>query len=272
MKRSTALKSDQVQALVLVEIDKEPWADSRGIAFDLGVKHENTLDLIDKNLSDFETLGHVRFETDYGNRVQGGGRPTRYAMLNEAQCNFLLTLVKITKKSKPKKLLLVQKFQAYKVLAKKAQDQAKRQADRRKDPEWQQIRGGGKVVRKSAMGSADRFVDYAKAQGSTNADRYFSTLSSLTNARLGIVVPPKGATRDGLDAETLQAIQDVETLESAALLEAMSQGLPYKEVFPLVKARVYALNVVALRPAPTPTPSLPLPPADAQPSLFGDFE
>lgn len=59
------------------------------IADGVGNQHKNVLELIKKNLSDFEDFGRVAFET----RVAGQSHnPTRYAVLNREHAMFAMTL------------------------------------------------------------------------------------------------------------------------------------------------------------------------------------
>lgn len=59
------------------------------IANGVGNQHKNVLELIKKNLSDFEDFGRVAFET----RVAGQSHnPTRYAVLNREHAMFAMTL------------------------------------------------------------------------------------------------------------------------------------------------------------------------------------
>lgn len=257
MKKNTAAQNAQALELVLSPGD-EPRVDSRAVAHELGIDHQNLMAMLKKHRSDFEEFGICPFRTDKLRGKGGGaGRPQEFALLTEGQALLAVAYAKPTEKSSPLKKKLVRLFLAF-----------RKRAEQRASLDWQRIRSEGKVIRKQAMGTVARFVDYAKAQGSIHADKYFMLFSKLTNARLGIEVPPVGATRDGLDPEVLQAIQDVEMLEAATLIEAMSSGLPYKEALPLAKGRVEALNIVELRPIQRQS----LSPAPEQPSLFGDIE
>ena len=57
----------------LVEIDHEPRVDSRLIAEQLGIQHQNFRELIQDHQADFEEFGQLRFETGVTNGHQGGG-------------------------------------------------------------------------------------------------------------------------------------------------------------------------------------------------------
>ena len=65
--------------------------DSRTIATRLENQHASTMLLIQNNLAHFEGFGQVRFEIDTL-QTAGGPQKTRFALLNEDQCCFLLSL------------------------------------------------------------------------------------------------------------------------------------------------------------------------------------
>ena len=85
-----------MSAIVLIQSKGEARADSRVLAEQLGVKPKNTLGLIERYLSKFERFGVVPFETEKPGAGTAGGRPERFALLNEDQCYFLLSLSRNT--------------------------------------------------------------------------------------------------------------------------------------------------------------------------------
>ena len=101
--------------------DETPRVDSRELAQRLGVKHKNTIELLDKHKADFLELGHLPFQTEVGYRAQGGGKAERFALLNEDQAYLLLSLSRNTPRVVALKVKLVQAFSA----ARKAAEQRK---------------------------------------------------------------------------------------------------------------------------------------------------
>lgn len=101
----------------LVIIDDQPRIDSRVIAEQLGVEHKNTRELIYKFQSDFQEFGQLPFETEVGERVQGGGNPQKFYLLNEDQAYLLLTYTKNTDQARDLKKRLVHAFSHYRRLA-----------------------------------------------------------------------------------------------------------------------------------------------------------
>lgn len=95
----------------LVVVDQEPRVDSRLIAKQLGVDHQNTRELIQQYQSDLEEFGLIRFET--GAVKKEGARGTKYekfALLNEDQSYLVLTYTQNTPQARALKKRLVRAF------------------------------------------------------------------------------------------------------------------------------------------------------------------
>ena len=112
---------EPVAIALLTGRDETPRVDSRELAQRMGVKHKNTIELLDKHKADFLELGHLPFQTEVGYRAQGGGKAERFALLNEDQAYLLLTYSRNTAKVRGLKVKLVQAFSA----ARKAAEQRK---------------------------------------------------------------------------------------------------------------------------------------------------
>ena len=79
-------------ALTVIVAKEEPRIDSRLMARQFGNKHKPVIALIDKYLDRFKDYGQVLFKKADGDRKQGGGMAERFALLNEDQAFFLLSL------------------------------------------------------------------------------------------------------------------------------------------------------------------------------------
>lgn len=83
----------------LVQSNSEPRVDSRQIAGRLGLAHPSTFRLIERYSEEMQRFGLVGFEI--GAVKSPGGRGTkmqRFALLNEDQCYFLLSLSRNTQR------------------------------------------------------------------------------------------------------------------------------------------------------------------------------
>lgn len=90
-----------------ISTNKEPRADSRVIATHLDIQHESVLKMLKEYEAGFKELGFLRFEIG---KIEGRGRPERFAMLNEDQAHFLLSLSRPSPRTVPLKLALVKAF------------------------------------------------------------------------------------------------------------------------------------------------------------------
>lgn len=102
-------------------------------------------------------------------------------------------------------------------------------------PVWQEARAASINTRKAESDTIQRFVEYAKAQGSGHAERYYTSLSALANKAAGI------KDRNNTWAGNLAILQLSERVIAAALLEGMAAGLPYKEIYQTCAGRVHEL-------------------------------
>lgn len=82
------------------------------IAEGTDVQHKNLRELIQDNLADFEEFGGVRFETAKPSEGSIGGRPVKYAVLNEQHATLLMTYMRNSDVVREFKKRLVKAFYA----------------------------------------------------------------------------------------------------------------------------------------------------------------
>lgn len=100
-----------------------------------------------------------------------------------------------------------------------------------KDEEWLGIRQQTREVRRQETDVIQRFIEYAKSQGSASAEKYYIHFANLANKRCGI----EPSERDRVDQKTLLRLKSLETLIEMRLETLMSDGVPYKKVYDDVK-------------------------------------
>ena len=105
-------------------------------------------------------------------------------------------------------------------------------------PLWQDTRVGSKEARKAEGDAIARFVEYARSQGSRNAERYYINLSRLANEAEEIT------DRNQAHARELALLQLAETVIAAALYEGMETERPYKEIAGEARERVSCLCAI----------------------------
>lgn len=99
--------------LVFRGSDSEPFTTSLVIAAGTGNAHQNVRELIEDNLADLNEVGVVRFQTGKPSASEnGGGRPTKYAELDEAAAALLMTYLRNSPVVKGFKKRLVAGFYA----------------------------------------------------------------------------------------------------------------------------------------------------------------
>jgi phage regulator Rha-like protein len=85
--------------------------DSRLIAQELGIEHENFIDTISKYRTEAEqAFGVLRFETGKPSSGSLGGRPEKFVLLTEEQATFFMTLSRNTPEVVVLKVRLVKAF------------------------------------------------------------------------------------------------------------------------------------------------------------------
>ena len=92
--------------LTLTIVKTEPLVDTRLLAAHLGNKHQSLFELVKNYQADFEELGLLRFQTGKAT----GGRPEKFALLDEGQCYLALSFSKNTARVRKLKVKLVKAF------------------------------------------------------------------------------------------------------------------------------------------------------------------
>ena len=95
--------------LPLIVKKGEARIDSRLLAPVTGNQHKNVIGLIERYAEQFLVFGVVPFQTEKPTSKKGG-RPQRFALLNEDQCYLLLTFARNTAAVVAMKVQLVQAF------------------------------------------------------------------------------------------------------------------------------------------------------------------
>ncbi len=103
-----------------------------------------------------------------------------------------------------------------------------------KDSRWLGIREESKKARKYETDQIKLFVEYAKSQGSKNADKYYMIFTKLINEKAGI----HGKQRDTVSQETLLELKSLEILLKMRIRKLMERDMPYKEIYQDIKMLV----------------------------------
>lgn len=161
--------------LEIIADGDELYVDSRLIAERLGIEHESFLRTLDNYQTQIEQgFGILRFEIG---KIDGRGRPPRFAYLNEDQATFVMTLSRNSPEVIQCKLDLVSSFSKAKKLLRQRQEQ---EQTVRQVPYWyQRLR--------LAMSDAEKPLQSGYFCIYEEMLRFFATLEG----RLGYVIPDR---------------------------------------------------------------------------------
>lgn len=192
----------------------EARIDSRLLAKPLGNKHQSVFELLKNHRADFEELGLLRFQTGKGT----GGRPEKFAMMNEDQAYLLLTYSRNNPKTRDLKIKLVKAF-----------SEARKAADMR---------------RTEYLPTYHRLQDaiHAAAAGSPNERCVHINVAKLLNKTVGIDAGQRAAA-----PVPKQALLIVGQMMAA---QDMQSALDHRDGYQRVKQSMLALSGIAMLEVP----------------------
>ena len=199
-----------VQALSLTTTAKEPRVDSRLLAKHLGNNHKSVIALIDRYLEVFKSHGQLTFKKEVGVRDHGGGNAERYALLNEDQAYFLLSLSRNTERVVALKSKLIKSFGEY-----------RRAADMRQQeylPSYHELQN----------------VIHLKAAESSNERMVHINVAKLVNKTVGI--------ETGQRAEAPVPKQAMLIVAQSIAARAMQLGHDHRDGYRLAQRAMQALT------------------------------
>lgn len=191
--------------------------DTRTLAPKLDVRHRGIIQNIRSYEAEFSELGRVLFEKA-PLQTQGGTQEIVYALLNEDQAYFLLTLSRNSPMVVRAKLSLVKAF-------KSARETLEHSTLARLE---------GKKARRIETDSIKKLVEYATQQGSKSASKYYMSVTKMTYDLLGL----EAGQRDSLTKDQAQQLGMAELMVDIAIRNGIAMGLEYKAIYQLAKERV----------------------------------
>lgn len=191
--------------------------DTRTLAPKLDIRHRNIIQNIRSYETEFSELGRVPFQTETL-QTPGGTQEVGYALLNEDQAYFLLTLSRNSPLVVKAKLSLVKAF-------KSARETLEHSTLARLE---------GKKARRIETDSIKKLVEYATQQGSKSASKYYMSVTKMTYDLLGL----EAGQRDNLTKDQAQQLGMAELMVDIAIRNGIAMGLEYKAIYQLAKERV----------------------------------
>lgn len=104
----------------------------------------------------------------------------------------------------------------------------------RQTTDWLKTRQSGKLIRRETTDAIQKLIPYATSQGSQNARMMYLTYSKLVNKTVGI----ESGTRDKATVMQLMQITMLEDLITRTIQEEIANGVYYKEIYKICKAKV----------------------------------
>ena len=167
-----------------------------------------------------------------------GGKGEKFAyFLNEDQATFLGTLTRNSEITVKFKLKLVMEFS-------KAKKQLQNLKAHTSTTEWLEARVDGKTARRAETDVIQAFIEYAKSQGSSNADNYYKSITKMQNAQLFCVAGKFRNLRDVMSKDQLFMIKIADMAVEKSLRDGIKAGKPYKDVFQSAKSAVMKIAEV----------------------------
>lgn len=102
---------------------------------------------------------------------------------------------------------------------------------------WLKTRTETKQVRRMETDTIKRFVEYAKSQGSTNAEQYYMNFTKLVQNHLGI----DSGSRDNQEQKMLLRLKSFETIVDMRLDTLMKLDMPYKDIYSSVRDLIQSI-------------------------------
>lgn len=220
---------------IVTMMNSEPRVGSKMLAEGFGIGHPPVQKLIQKYRAEMEEMGEVmevqgRFSKT-NLKLKNTDQATLEYFLNEQQAVFFGQLTRNSEISVKFKLNLTKEFFRMRGLLNGLNAH-------KSTEEWQATRIEGKAHRKGETEVIKKFVEYARSQGSENADKYYTSITKAENAALFVIAGKYQNLRDMMSSKQLFQIACADQLVEKALTDGMARDLPYKDVFQLLKSEV----------------------------------
>lgn len=213
--------------------DNEPYISTWELSKGFEVDHRILKRFVKKYKTDFEEWGTVTHMCNESVEKKRGGQVDEYH-LNEEQATFLIMLLKNNPNViRFKKIMHKEFFKQRKLIAKLMAIKS--------NAEWLEKRASGKIERRIETDTIQNFVEYAKEQGSCNAEKYYMVISKMENCtvfNLDYVTQKFPNLRDLVNGFALDALKMADHTVARALKEGMAKKMHYKDIYQLAKERV----------------------------------
>jgi phage regulator Rha-like protein len=191
--------------LVVIQ-NGQPFTTTLQIAEGVNLPHSSVIKLVRKHQARFERLGTFRTEIQ-----KSGGRETEYAVMNEDQATFLMTLFRNSETVLDFKEALVKAFR-------RVLNELDRLARQQRDPDWRQLRDKTKV---GYEWMSRTLQERREAAGKATKPHHYANEARLVSAVLSGRF--EGMNRNTLTTAELDLVSDLQRLNAILI----GQDLPY---------------------------------------------
>ena len=218
---------------LVVLVNNKPLVSTFLLFEKMGYKEHRVLKrVIAEHIDAFNEIGFLHLDVQKP-KDKKGGRPIESYLLTEDQFILLVLLAKNTPESVALKVRVAKEFRRLKSIVANIVSQ-------QRDPNWQNVRADGKIAYKQKTDIIKQFVDYATVQGSKSASMYYSNLAKMENKALFFIEQKYSNLREILTIKQLMQACTADDVIEKALIDGMSDSLPYKDIYKLAKSRIEA--------------------------------
>lgn len=223
---------------LVVMRNSDIFTTSKAIADGVNHSHETVIRLI-RNSSDLQQLSDLKSET-----LKTKGRAAEVFYLDEEQATLVIMLMKNSPVVRKFKSTLAKEFFKQRKLIQQLLIQKHNQ-------DWIGKRQETKIMRRELTDMIQKFIEYAKSQGSESASKYYMAISRMELTGLFLMEQKYPNARDVMSFRQLNLIEMADEAIARALDEAMNLGLHYKECYKFAKDRIEILAKI-FPPSPLP--------------------
>lgn len=213
--------------LVIME-NNEIFTTSQAIADGVGHGHSTVLKLI-RNSTDLCQLRDLKSRS-----LKTKGRTGEVFYLDEEQATLVIMLMKNTSVVRQFKSTLAKEFFKQRRLLQAL-------AIQKSNVEWMERRQETKIMRRELTDTIQEFIEYARAQGSKSADKYYMNFSRMELTGLFIIEQRYPNARDVMSVRQLNLIEMADQAIAISLRDSMEKEIPYKECYQIAKDKISLL-------------------------------
>lgn len=218
--------------LLVVQKGNNVFCDSRMVAEKFELKHNRVLRTIERNRKKYEGTQRVPSENQVFNPIFTKVRENYHGQEFDAYLLNRDAFMVISMRFETPHAVEWQRkfFTAFK--------QMERLVLEKIDPTYLEARKIGKLVRVQSTGTMQRFIEYAKTQGSLSPEKYYVVISVMINKLLFIVTQKYKNLRELLTTKQLSITMCADSIIEKALNDGMCAGMFYKDIYQLAKGNL----------------------------------